>query len=255
MSTNGVITPASGPPSSIGDYKSTWGVSEQYIVTLSVSGKGGLSENISTSIDETFSINLGSQWAAPFENVIQEAVTAAAGKGGVLGKTAAASQVVSTVFGIPAKSRYTSAQVWQGSDPIHLTIPFTFIAIKDAKTDVRDKVLKLLKMVAPSSAGGLLFAPGPTLMSAALSGRDITLRVGTFLELKNCIITDVQCQFDNMMGHDGIPLKAKVNVDVKSFFSCFTTQDLDALFKQGGEGSGIGAVGTVMELAKRLTGG
>lgn len=249
------ISPASGPPSSIGDYKSTWGVSEQYIVTLSTGGEGGLGDSISTSIDETFSINLGSQWAAPFENLAQEALDAAKGKGGTLGKTAVGAQVISTIFGIPAKSRYTSAQVWQGSDPMHLTIPFTFVAVKDAKKDVKDKVLKLLKMVAPSSAGGLLFAPGPTLASAVLGGRDITVKIGTFLELKNCIVTDVQCQFDSIMGHDGIPLKAKVNVDVKSFFSCFTTQDLDQLFKNGGSGSGIGFMGTIAEIVKRVGGG
>lgn len=227
------ISNASGPPSGAEDYKSTWGVSEEYIVTLEVSGEGGLSTKISTSVDETFSLNLGSQWAAPFENLIQEAVDAAGTKPGNVGKAANVIKHGSQIFGIPAKNKYTSAQVWQGSDPMCITIPFTFIAVKSAKTDVKEKVLKLLKMVAPSEAMGLLFAPGPTMAGQVLGGRKITLHIGKFLKLENCIVTDVQCQFDNVIGAEGIPLKAKVNVDIKSFYSCFTVQDLDSLFKAG----------------------
>lgn len=234
-SSNGKIsdTTASAP---VNDYKTVWNIADEYIVTLSVGGEGGLSTSISTSIDETFSINLGSQWSAPFENIIQEGVDSVAGQGfkTKAGKAANGVKYGSQIFGIPAKSRYTSAQVWQGSDPIQLSIPFTFVAVNDAKTDVKDKVLTLLKMVAPSEAGGMLFAPGPTIASKILGGRSITLRIGTFLELKDCIITDVQCQFDNVIGVDGIPLRAKVNVDIKSFYSCFTVNDLDDLFKNGG---------------------
>lgn len=67
-----------------------------------------------------------------------------------------------------------------------------------------------------------------------LKGRRITLMIGTFLLLENCIVKGVDVQFDSILDEKGTPLKAKVTVDIESYYTCFTTQDLDALFQTGG---------------------
>ena len=67
-------------------------------------------------------------------------------------------------------------------------------------------------------------------VNSKLGGRLITLYLGNFLTLENCIIKRVDAQFDSIIGTSGIPLKAKVTVDIESYYTCFTVQDVDALF-------------------------
>lgn len=222
----------SGPPSQSG-YAKLWGIDPKYVVKLSVSGEGGEADEFETTMDETLSLNLGAQWAAPFENVLQEVSGALASRMGVGGKATAGAGVAMKALGLAGKNRLTSAQIWQSSDPMQITVPFTFIATTDPAREVRDRVRSLLKMVAPSEVAGILHAPGPTLLSEATGGRTITLKIGTYFTLTPCIVDDVQVQFDNVIGEAGIPLKAKVNIQVKSWYSCFTTTDIDSLFNGG----------------------
>lgn len=223
----GKISDASGPPS---EYTKVWGVDPKYVVTLTVSGEGGANDTFQTSVEETLSLNLGSQWAAPFENVMQEAAGAAAAKSSVVGKALAAGSLAAKGMGIAGRHKLTSILIWQSSDPFQITVPFTFIAVTSAKRDVLDKVKSLLKMVAPSEAGGLLIAPGPTALGSVIGGVKISLRIGEYIYLERCIVDDVQVQFDNMIGEEGIPLKAKVTVQIKSMYNAFTKQDIDELF-------------------------
>jgi hypothetical protein len=228
------------PPAAT-EYIASWGLHENYIVTLEVRGDSNPEENFSvaTSIDESFSISLGAQWDAPFANVLQEAM----GNGAV----SSIAQQGMKAAGISVKSRATSAQVWQSSDPIGFQIPFTFIAQRDPKKEVQDKIQKLLKLVAPSLGGGgvkeilgekagnvlsavTLKAPGPTLINQAMDSKRIILKIGNFLRLDNCIIERVDVQFDSLFGSTGIPHKAKATVDIKSYFTCFTTTDIDSMF-------------------------
>lgn len=218
-----------------GDFSKVWGVDPKYVVTLTVSGEGGANDTFQTSVEETLAINLGSQWAAPFENVIQEvAAGMAAGmaaKSSVIGKALSVGSLAAKGMGLSGKHKLTSVLVWQSSDPFQITVPFTFIAVNSAKKDVLDKVKSLLKMVAPGEeVGGILIAPGPTILGAAFGGMKISLRIGEYMFLERCIIDDVQVQFDNMIGEEGIPLKAKVTVQIKSWYNAFTKQDIDALF-------------------------
>ena len=217
-----------------GDFSKVWGVDPKYVVTLTVSGEGGANDTFQTSVEETLAINLGSQWAAPFENVMQEAAEAAAAKAAakssIVGKALAAGSLAAKGMGITGKHKLTSVLVWQSSDPFQITVPFTFIAVNSAKKDVLDKVKSLLKMVAPGEAGGILIAPGPTILGSVFGGVKISLRIGEYIFLERCIVDDVQVQFDNMIGVEGIPLKAKVTVQIKSWYNAFTKQDIDELF-------------------------
>lgn len=214
---------------SIDEYVKKFGIDPKYLVTLSVKGDSTLSGGegkmfyVTTSLDQTFSISMGSHWDAPFANVMSELI-------GKAGGGAAVAATAAKTFGIEMKNRNQTAQMWQNSDPVSFSIPFTFIAVKDPKVEVADKVRNLLKLSAPSMEGILLRAPGPTLAGQVLGGRQITLHIGEFLTLENCIVKRVDAQFDSIIGEKGIPLKAKVTVDVESYYTCFTVQDVDALF-------------------------
>jgi hypothetical protein len=224
------IKSASGPPS---NYSGSKSLDPRYIVTLTVSGDGGEAFKVSTSLDETLAIGLSSQWSAPFENVMQEAAAGAAEKSGMGGRVTGGASAGMQALGLKAKYRDTSFQTWQSSDPVRFTIPFTLVAVKSAKADIKDKVVNLLKLVAPTQFGPILKAPGPVMLELVSSGRNITLEIGNFLKLEKCVVNDVQVQFDNVIGEEGIPLRAKVNVDISSWYTCFTTQDIDALFLNG----------------------
>ena len=228
-------TPASGPPTSMqgASYADMHGIDRKYIAVLTVSGEGGMSYTFETSVEETLSLSIGAQWAAPFENVLSEAAQTAGSKNASVGKAMGWGSLAMKGMGLSGKAKITSVQVWQSSDPFAVTIPFTFIAVNSAKTDVLDKVKALLKMVAPSeTAGTLLVAPGPTLLGAAIGGVNINLKIGEYLELEPCIIDDVQVQFDNVIGEEGIPLRAKVTVSIKSWYNAFTKEDIDKMIKK-----------------------
>ena len=225
-------------PPSTNQFSERWGVDPGYIVTLTVTGDDTVGDgyfSVSTSLDESFGISLGSQWDAPYANVMSDAMDAAQSKGGRAGAAIGVARQIGGAAGLSGRNPATTAQVWQSSDPIAFSIPFTFIAQSDAKKEVQDKVVNLLKLTAPSEKGMILQAPGPTIMGqlsqkSDLKGRRIVLRVGKFMELDNCIVERVDVQFDSIIGEQGIPHKAKVTVDIKSFFTCFTVQDIDKLF-------------------------
>lgn len=232
ISSRGTATPPSES-----SFAKKWQIDRGYVVTLTVTGDETLGGtfSVSTNLDESFSISLGSTWNAPYENAMQDAANSVGGKAGAALKIG---QAVGQAAGFQGRSPALSAQVWQTSDPVGFNIPFTFVATTDPATEVRDKVLNLLKLVAPSEAldGLALKAPGPTLIgqikkNGETKGRKIQLKIGEFLLLDNCVVTNVDAQFDSIIGASGIPHKAKVTVDVKSFYTCFTVQDLDKLFR------------------------
>lgn len=208
----------------------------EYLATLRVTGDTTIGDGsgyfvISTSLDETFALSMGSQWDAPFANVMSDAANNMQQGGGKTGAAIGAARLTGTALGIPERTRVSSAQVWQTSDPMTFSIPFTFVAIKDPVVEVRNKVRDLLKLTAPSDYGPMLRAPGPSLVDQ-FGGRHVSLHIGNFLLLDNCIIERVDAQFDSIFGQAGIPLKAKVNVSVTSFFTCFTTTDIDHMFNR-----------------------
>lgn len=222
-------------------YRDSMGLDPGYTVTLTVTGDDTVGDGffqVSTTLDESFSISLGSTWDTPYANVIQDTANRLA-PGGRAGAAVSAATQIGQAMGYNGKSAALTAQVWQTSDSIGFSIPFTFIAQSDPAREVSDKVLNLLKLTAPSEANGIIRAPGPTIIGQLASkldipGRKIKLRVGKFLELDNCIIKRVDAQFDSIIGESGVPHKAKVTVDIESFFTCFTVQDLDKMFKVKG---------------------
>lgn len=242
-SQNTAVAPAD--QSTINAYADAWGVHPYYVTTLEVKNDptlrlpaGKRTFAISGTLDETFSIRLGSQWDAPYNKSMRDMLGQSSSS--MAQNIGNAMDVLKNLTGIETRSRAASAQVWVSSDSITFSLPFTFVAMKDAKTEVVERVSNLLKLVAPTQVakGTMLKAPGPTLgsqiagaVTGNTSGRQISLFVGTFMMLDNCIITSVETQFDSRLDKKGYPISAKVQVDIQSYYSCFTVQDIDSLFK------------------------
>ena len=234
------ISPASGPPDPSQDKSGTYGIDPRYQVILTVSGDGGGTQNFYSSVEETLALSLTSQWSSPFENMLNEVAADAAGKSktGQLGRIIGGVKLGSQLTGMQLRFKPMTAQVWQSSTPMELTIPFTFVAITDARKDILEKVTSLLKLAAPSQDSSFhIQAPGPVLLDPTTlqpGGRKIKLSIGKYATLEPCVIKNVNVQFENVIGEDGIPLRAKVTVEVASWYSMFTVQDIDAMFGTGG---------------------
>lgn len=215
-------------------YKKDFGISSEYLVTLTITGDPTIGNGnfvAVTTLEENFSYSIASNWETPFARSSAELAAAASGAGKPGKIIAFSAEAARSAAGLNIGNKMMTAQIWQSSDPIKFSFPFTFVAVSDAKKQVRDKVAALTKCVVPYMVNsGVMRAPGPTLVNNGTSGRDITLQVGKFITLENCIIRSTDVQFDSMMGADGIPMKAKVTIDIESFFACFTTQDVDKMF-------------------------
>jgi hypothetical protein len=211
-------------------YGKNLNVDDKYIITLAVSASDlGDAFAVSTAMEETLSLSMASDWITPFAKSNMENLSAIMGEG----KADLVNKLAQAV-GLNARSKAQTVQVWDNSSALSFTIPFTLTAYTDAEKEVRDVVKNLLKLQAPSVKGLMLQAPGPTILSESadsFSGRDVTLQIGTFLTLRHCIIKSVDAQFDAKLNANGTPISAKATVTVESFFTCFTTSDIDDLFK------------------------
>lgn len=231
-------TPADGPPS----VTSTVAISDvdaAYKIILDVRGDESVDTGgnklfpMEAAMPEKFSLSMSANWDTPF-NKFNEALEGKVSGGGVPGAVGALLQSV----GQTVKFKQASAQVWQSSSPMTFSIPFIFVAVNDPVKDVVAKVKALLKLVAPSEkAGGRLAAPGPTLggqaidaMGIAPDSRQVSISFGKFLRLSPAIITSVNADLDSIFGVSGAPMFAAVNVEVTSFYTSVTTQDIDKMF-------------------------
>jgi hypothetical protein len=130
------------------------------------------------------------------------------------------------------------AQVWQSSTPISFNIDLVFNAKTNTKKDIQLKHLGLLKLAAPSEilGGTMLLAPGPNIVASGLTGRKISLYIGTYIVMENVIVKSVSSDVQTICGQDGIPHSMTINVEFESFYAGTTTNDLEKMFQiQGGE--------------------
>lgn len=232
-----LLTPSTTPSREV--YGKNFNTEQMYLTTLSVRNDPSLggSFSVSTPMDETFSISMSSEWSTPFAKSNTENLQGL----GVSQNKADLLNFLMQGAGLNAKSKAQTVQVWESSSGISMTIPFTLIAYTDAAKEVRDVSKNLLKLQAPSLAGAglMLQAPGPTVagefaksLKISDSGRDITLQIGNFLTLRHCIVKNVDVQYDSRFDVNGVPISAKCTVAVESFYTCFTVDDIDELFKR-----------------------
>lgn len=198
-----------------------------YKVIITHNGPGVIVE---AWIPETFQVAVTSQFNQPFGQGISNSTIGQAAK---------------TLAGRALTSQSMTAQVWEGSQPIELTLEIELIAEKDPQAEVLNKVKNLLKMVMPSKAGGtLLKPPGPKYADIVdwkafepTKGRaaggtegNISIDIGNFMLFDSVVIESVNTTFHSMMHSSGIPLRATVAVTFKTFFVP-VAEDINTLFK------------------------
>jgi len=160
-------------------------------------------------------------------------------------------------FGVSTTTQAQTAQTWQGSSPIDITIPMMFMADSDPIREVKEPILNLLKLATARALEGdtlgsarVLVSPGPkrtlsinnergetTLVSKAQSlvksyklNDQIRLDIGNAWTFKSVVITNVSNTYDTIFDVDGNPLKASVNVSFRTYFTPLQ-DDLDAIFR------------------------
>lgn len=178
-------------------------------------------------VPETFQLAVTSQFNQPFGQGIQNTTVGTLSK--MLGLGALTSQSM-------------TAQIWEGTQPIEMSLELEFLAYNDPAAEVRDPIKELLKMTMPSKRGFgfLLDPPGPVykdivdwntfeVKSGQTAAKQISIKIGNFLLFDNVVIEAVNCVFHSLMTAGGIPLRATVSVTFKTFFVQLK-EDLDKIF-------------------------
>lgn len=219
-------------------YASENGIQPQYQIVLDVQGDEALLQGVKVfpiiaALPERYNLSFSSQWDAPFSN--KSMAEAAAGIGGKVGAIISGGLEAGSAAGvIGSRNKYQLAQVWQSSSPVSFNLDFVFNAKTNTRDDILLKHVALLKLAAPSDIGaGVLAAPGPNLVSSNISGRRITLYLGTYIKMEDVIVESVSSDVQTLCGADGIPHSMTINVELKSFFAGVTTQEIEKMFKLG----------------------
>jgi len=217
--------------------KTLTGVVPHYQVSLDVRGDETVGSSgkkifpIIANLPERFNMEFSSQWDAPIARASAGDIASAATGGAVSAATINAGLSGS---GVGKATRAQSFQVWESSSSMKFNIELVFRALTNSQTDVREKHIALLKLTAPSEGpGGILLPPGPNIREQIIDGptsRIITMYLGRYLKLENVIIdsvsSDIACLFDK----DGIPQSMTISIGVSSFYTSFTTTDIDRMF-------------------------
>lgn len=105
---------------------------------------------VTAPMPETFEYDSQSEYAAPFSQ-------------GILGNTAIAN--IARLAGIRLTTQVLTAQIWQGTTEINLTLELEFHSEGDTIRDVRNPILSLLKLSTASKGKNnhLITSPGPSL--------------------------------------------------------------------------------------------
>lgn len=195
-----------------------------YVVRIKQAGGG----QVKGYVPETFQMAVTSQFNQPFGQGISNSTVGNASK--MLGLGALTSQSM-------------TAQVWEGTQPIELTLEMEFVAESNPQTEVLEPIKELMKMAMPSKGAGgfLLDPPGPKYSDIVdwkafeakkgegKSAKQITVQIGNFLLFDSVVIESVNSTFHSMMHSSGIPLRATVAVTFKTFFVQLS-DDIPSLF-------------------------
>lgn len=218
-------------------HTNNYGVVPEYQIVLdvrndqSVDSSGRRIFPLVGNLSEQFNLEFSSSWDSPF---------ARTGINDLLGRVSGLdSESIAGALGavgMSNKIKHQTAQVWQESSPLSFNVEMIFRAQKDSLREVKDRHRALLKLAAPSelanTGGAVLRAPGPTLSGKLIdpNSRQITLYIGRYLKVENVVIksvsSDVECLFDK----DGIPQAMTIALAVESYYSSFSTNDIDKMF-------------------------
>lgn len=209
--------------------------SVEYTVQLNVTGDSKiLSLNpgvfpLRAALPERWHMNFSSSWQAPFsKNYLGEAAGKLGGE-----KAQALVDATSAVAGIPTRLKSQSIQVWESTSPMSFSLDLTFNAKENSEREIRARHKALLQLAAPSQKGEMLIQPGPIILDKLVSkdSRNISLQIGKYIFLDNVIVTGVSSDVVTVCDTKGIPISMTINIEVQSFYSCFTVEDIEAMFK------------------------
>ena len=214
--------------------------------TVNITSKSdkGRTINVKAYLPEEISMQAGSDWSAPWSEI---------------GGNGTIATMLSSV-GISMKTKPLSAQSWQGSSPVEVTLPLIFKATSDPKSEVMEPIVNLVKMVVPETVGNgqQFIPPGPTLLgylkqhpSEAVrslvkqlpdtdrqnKGEFITIRLGRFMRFSNIIITNVAPRIDTQTLYKGFskpeqkgyPLRAALEVTFR-LYTASDKSEVDSIF-------------------------
>lgn len=202
--------------------------------TVRVSSSSKNVQPIKAYLPETVSITVASDWGAPFADKAEGGLSNLAG-----------------LFGASLKTKALTAQTWQGSTPIEVTIPFILTAQSDPEAEIMAPIRELMKLCLPDIEGGERFIPpGPNfktylqssggdsdsvvtkIKNLALNasnigseGESITVEVGQFMIFKNVVLLSVSPTFNTQrIHHTGKPLKAEVEITFRKYTTSIKTE-------------------------------
>lgn len=198
-----------------------------YLVRIKQAGGPG----VKAYMPEQWSFGVSSQFSQPFGQGVQGAVGMA-----------------TKVLGIGAlTSQSMTAQVWEGTQPMELTIELEFLAESNPLDEVLTPIKNLIKMVLPSKGGSggetlLMQPPGPAYASVVdwsdlsakrgegATDKQITIHMGNFMIFDSVVIESVNTTVHSMMHNSGVPLHATCSVTFKTFFVPLL-EDVDGMFR------------------------
>ena len=230
-------------------YTSPRKIKPQYQVVLDVRGDQTLLSDqsgkvfpIVAALPEHYNISLSSEWESPFANT--SATDFAASFAGnttykgikIQDVISKGSELLGQATGVSTRLKSQSLKVWSGSSGVRFSLDLTFHAKTNSETDIRDKHMALLKLCAPSEhgpGGQILMQPGPIIANQIWDekSRKISLQLGTYMYFDNVIIHSVGGDIETLCYEKGIPIAMTINIEVETFYSSFTAQDIDLAFK------------------------
>ena len=164
-----------------------------------------------------------------------------------------------------------SVQVWTGITPSSFTLPLSFRAYKDPKTEVIDPLRTLLKMSSPAKVAGGAFmrAPGPNLWNIleGLKGsaqgaafllnlpNAITMYFGRNIVVPGLVVDNIAVKMYNRAERkSGLPIACEVTVGLRTIVA-YSGDDVLAAFYSNNPAGGFGMGGVLPSAASRAAGG
>jgi hypothetical protein len=201
--------------------------------------KGEWENAISTPMPDNWNINLSVDWSPQFANLFQDMT-------GSIGEKIAN---IGSAMGYRPQNKTLSANIWQGTSPMDVTIPFVFKVERDVNSELLKPIRNIMKWALPSETTAMGFGVGmsapysPPLFfgdngngltgspkTAAQINSPVTVQFGNFFRLERCVIMSVSKTYDSMFDANGKPLSAKVDVSVRSVYAV-TVEDVDPMFQ------------------------
>lgn len=160
-------------------------------------------------------------------------------------------ETIAKAAGASTKTRFLSAQAWQGPAYLQLSLPIQINAYVDTKKEVIDKLVEVSRFATPTVTDmGIMVAPGPSPLAAlgvegasmlSLDGLQaqlgtinedqmIYVQIGRFFRMTPCVVTSVTSAFAGQPEDGtGNPMGIDLNLELSSYYAV-THEDLSKWF-------------------------